>query len=293
MKWKSWLWSLGWPAPTKCYGYRLESCVTERLGRVQYAKWEHPRDYFQPIDDALLDQLATFIEPGDTVLDIGAHSGDMSLPLALVAGPHGAVFAWEPNPYVFPVLEANARLNAKLANLVPIPMAAAAADGLITLNYSDPGFCNGGTFEGVSRWRHGHPFSLELPSMDVSGWLRREHPERLSRLSLVKVDAEGADLTILQALDSLVCEFEPVIHVEVHRHLSLARRHALLHHLQQRGYDCRLAAGPHAWTAGERVTVDRANDWSHYDVIAIPDRNSQHHDCLLAAADASQEALSR
>ncbi len=291
MKWKSWLWSLGWPAPTKCYGYRLESCVTERVGRVQYAKWEHPRDYFRPIDDTLLDQLARFVEPGDTVLDIGAHSGDMSLPLALVAGPEGAVFAWEPNPYVFPVLEANARLNTKLANLIPIPMAAGADDGLVTLNYSDPGFCNGGSFEGVSRWKHGHPFSLELPTMNVAAWLRREQSARLPRLSLVKIDAEGADLSILQALDSLVQEFEPVIYVEVHRHLSLDRRHALLTHLQRRGYDCRLAVGPNAWAPGERVTLERANEWPHYDLIAIPDRVGNHKPPLTARAQAREKAV--
>ena len=49
--------------------------------------------------------------PGDAAIDIGAHTGDTALPVALAVGPQGAVFALEPNPFTYKVLIANAGLN--------------------------------------------------------------------------------------------------------------------------------------------------------------------------------------
>lgn len=39
--------------------------------------------------------LRSFIRPGDTVLDIGANIGDLTVPMSRFAGPNGKVYAIE------------------------------------------------------------------------------------------------------------------------------------------------------------------------------------------------------
>ena len=49
----------------------------------------------------------TFIKPGDTVIDVGANIGDLTLPMSLLAGPAGRVYAFESHSDTFHVLAAN------------------------------------------------------------------------------------------------------------------------------------------------------------------------------------------
>jgi len=49
--------------------------------------------------------------------------------MALAVGASGTVFALEPNPYVFRVLETTAGLNPTKAHIVPLMCAAMPADG--------------------------------------------------------------------------------------------------------------------------------------------------------------------
>ena len=51
------------------------------------------------------------VRPGETVLDIGANIGHHSVVLSKRVGPAGRVLAFEPQPFVFRVLEANLALN--------------------------------------------------------------------------------------------------------------------------------------------------------------------------------------
>jgi FkbM family methyltransferase len=52
-----------------------------------------------------------FMRPGDTVLDIGANIGDLTLPMARIVGPSGRVIAVESHSDTYHVLCANMALN--------------------------------------------------------------------------------------------------------------------------------------------------------------------------------------
>jgi len=55
------------------------------------------------------------VQPGWTVLDIGANNGAHALPMARQVGPHGKVYAFEPTDYSFAKLRDNVALNPELA----------------------------------------------------------------------------------------------------------------------------------------------------------------------------------
>src|SRR5262245_57752598 len=111
MKPKEILFGLGLRPGLKEYSFDIDTFNLETEGEVSFARWRHPRERKKEIPQSAVNALRMFVKPGDSAIDIGAHSGDTTLPMALAVGKTGAVFALEPNPHIFKVLLANAGLN--------------------------------------------------------------------------------------------------------------------------------------------------------------------------------------
>ncbi len=260
------LYALGLRPGPRTYGIELRSFDLPREGRVEYAQWTHPRETPKAITQDSIDALRTFLAPGDVAIDIGAHTGDTSIPMALVTGAAGCVVALEPNRYVFPVLERNAALNRGRTRILPLMFAATPQDGEFEFEYSDPGFCNGGRHEGISRWRHAHAFKLAVQGRNLHAYLRSHLPELLPRLKYIKVDTEGYDLAVLTSLASLIEERRPCIRAEVFRHLTEAQRVALLRFLTGLGYTVRKIESESDYR-GPVVASGDVMKWRHFDVF--------------------------
>lgn len=95
----------------------------------------------------ILDFFRQYSKSSGLAIDIGAHTGDTTVPMALAIGPKGTVLAFEPNPHVFRVLQKNSELNRSKTNIVPLCFAATDHDGEFEFNYSDASYCNGGFFQ--------------------------------------------------------------------------------------------------------------------------------------------------
>jgi len=269
MKLKTLLHLAGFRPAARTYGHRIESFDLPREGQVRYAQWLHPKETAKQITQQHVDQLRQWISPGDVVIDIGAHTGDFTLPLALAAGNTGRVLALEPNPFAFEVLEINAQLNSDRTAIEPLPLAAAAEDGPLELEYSDPGYCNGGRHEGISRWVHGHAFKLTVEGRNLQRYLLTERSDLWSRIRYLKVDAEGYDATILESLRELIAEVRPVVKTEFYKHLSLAGRQRQWSVLESLGYDVyREERGTDR--PAEAIHADDLLRWKHFDAICLP-----------------------
>ena len=127
------------PKPQK-YGYKVRHFNLPKDGNVEYAEWLHPSEKQKSLNQKQIDALREFLKPNDIAIDIGAHTGDTTLPMALAVGKGGCVFALEPNPYVFPVLEKNSKLNMEKTNIIPLMFAAVAEDCNMFLNILTQGF---------------------------------------------------------------------------------------------------------------------------------------------------------
>ena len=218
------------------YGSELREFKLAYDGRIEFAQWLHPYDRPTVITQSAVDALREFIQPGDFVIDVGAHTGDTTVPMALAAGPTGCTLAIEPNPYVFKVLAWNAGLNVEKTHIVPRCFAATEREGRFVFHYSDASFCNGGFKSQQRAWlyRRKHPLTVEgRKLLDVLG---TEFADWLPKLSYVKIDAEGYDRAILQSLLPIVREFRPVIRTEVFRKLRVGERFALYDLLAGEGY---------------------------------------------------------
>jgi FkbM family methyltransferase len=271
MKLKELVYLLGVKPRPRVYGTVIEEHRLPGEGAIKVARWLHPEAPPAAPSQGAVDFLRRYLRAGDGGLDIGAHVGDSTFPLALAVGPQGLVLAFEPNPYVFAVLQQNATLNPDKTRIIPLPFAAMREDGVYRFQYGEAGYCNGGFHEGMSRWVHGSAFSLEVQGRNLVSLIRGAYPELESRIRIIKVDAEGFDLAILQSLEVLLRTHQPYLIVEMFslRKSSVQYRVELYGFLVERGYAVhRLIDGQSA--LGEPVTPDNLHSWNHYDVFCAP-----------------------
>jgi FkbM family methyltransferase len=251
------------------WGFEIRQFRLPLDGVVQYAQWLHPLERTQTIAQAEVDGLRRLIRPGDFAIDVGAHTGDTTVPMALAAGPSGCVLALEPNPYVFRVLEMNAGLNPAATRIIPQCFAATERDGAYVFHYSDASFCNGG-LGGPGWWnlfRRRYP--LAVAGRNLLEVLRTEYAERLPRLRYVKVDAEGHDAPVLRSILPVLRDYQPVVRAEVFRNLNGGRRRELFDLLAGVGYDMfRFEGG--ASPQGAPLHRDALTREKHFDVLALP-----------------------
>ena len=94
--------------------YYYTNEITLEIGNkiINYYRWLHPyqgswetTELFTPVKLTYMEKL---IKPGSVVLDIGAHTGNMSVAYSLFAHK---VISFEPNPATFDVLQQNSTLN--------------------------------------------------------------------------------------------------------------------------------------------------------------------------------------
>ncbi|MGE0441092.1 MAG: FkbM family methyltransferase [Gemmatimonadales bacterium] len=272
MKLKEFFYLLGFrPAPRR-YPTEVRTVSLPDVGTVRYAQWLHPKAYPAAPDPRHLAGLRHYLRPGDVAVDIGANIGDSTLPMALAVGREGTVLALEPNPFVYPSLELLATLNPDLATIVPLRIAATRADGPVSLFYGEPGHCNGGVKEDVSRWRHGSAFEVVSEGRRLDRLLATDYPALLPRLRLIKIDAEGHDLAVLETLVELVRARRPYLQVEFfnERKAPPGYRMRLLGLLKDLGYEVFRLDGQADRLLAERVTAANLHDHKTFDAFCLP-----------------------
>jgi FkbM family methyltransferase len=257
--------------PFADWGWEVQDFHLPTDGRVQFAQWLHPamraRKTPITISQAEVDALRQWIAPGDFAIDVGAHCGDTTVPMALAAGPMGCVLALEPNRYVYAVLAKNAELNPRATHIEPRCCAATEHDGQFEFLYGDASYCNGGQAIGWNPFKRKFPLAVE--GRNLLAMLRGEFARWLPRLSYVKVDAEGHDLGILQSIAPVLGEQRPVVRTEVFKKLGGADRRALHGLLAELGYEVYRYGGEDA-PQGQPLSARAMTAERHFDVLALP-----------------------
>jgi FkbM family methyltransferase len=211
----SWLQGRTWifGVPTSAEGYhpftlklaREFDCrlpLSARLGNgmpIQVAWADHvskhilASGYYEPDTVALFDR---FVEPGMTVVDIGAHIGQYSLVASSLVGEGGAVHSFEPDPDTFAWLRGNCRRN-QLANVTLNQIALSDAPAMrmfyfaTTVDIGSNSLAEPKNFSGRK---------AVVPCMRLDTYLQ-EHG--ITRVHLLKMDVEGAELGVLRGGESL------------------------------------------------------------------------------------------
>ena len=245
-----------------------ETVLTD--GPIRFARWLHPSEREKTVTHTSVDAFRHFLNRGDIAIDIGAHTGDSTLPMALAVGVEGTVFALEPNPYVFKVLALNATLNPDRTHIVPLMFAAMPDDGEFDFEYSDEGFCNGGFHQSVSPWKHGHFSKLRVQGRNLLAYLRVHSPESLPKVRFVKIDTEGFDRAVARTLTDLLATSRPYLKTEIYKHMPADERQGYFGDLRQLGYRL-FKCGDVEYRGEPILDAKEMSSWKHFDVFAIPD----------------------
>ena len=262
--------ALGMRRPPREYPHDVVTCNLAREGAVHFARWQHPGETPKVVTQQSVDALRAFLRDGDVAIDIGAHTGDSTLPMALAVGPSGLVLALEPNPYVFKVLAVNAALNPDKARITPLMFAAMPSDGQFEFEYSDDGYCNGGFHDRIARWRHGHFHRLRVEGRNLAAYLQTQPADVLARLRYIKIDTEGFDRAVVQSLAAVIAQARPFIKTEIYKHLSHADRDAYDQDLRRLGYRL-FKCDDDAGYKGEELRPGQLTRFKHFDVFAMPE----------------------
>ena len=254
---------------TQIYPYRIDKFNLEREGLIEFANWENPLIESKDVTQSQVDFFGKFIQKGDFVIDIGANIGDTTVPMALAAGKEGLTLGFDPNPYVFTILEANSKLNKDKANILPVLNAISTKEEEFYFISSEATFANGGispTKESI----HGKFICPDkIKGVNLFDFLKNNHKDRLNKLSFIKIDTEGYDKEILKSIADLIQEYKPNIVAESFGKSSNEAKEELFNVISKHGYrlfyfeDFAMEAKTQETTTGETVPAKRQNDRVH------------------------------
>jgi FkbM family methyltransferase len=267
MKFKELFYIFGLRPRPKTYGYRIARVELPDDGAVDYAHWLYHAEGETAVSANELAELRRFLRAGDFAIDIGAHIGDTTLPIALACGANGLVLAFEPNKYVFEVLVATTRLNTAKTHIVPLPYAVTATAGRFVFRYSDASFANGGQFSNISIWRHGHSFPLEVEGRPLQTILA-DYAAWLPRLRYIKIDVEGNELPLLRAIEDVIAAHRPYLKLEIYKHSPEQQRRELFDLVGKYRYAIHRVENGALF--GECLGEADVMRWRHFDIFAVP-----------------------
>jgi FkbM family methyltransferase len=166
--------------------------------------------------------FAELLDPGSTVLDVGANFGYYSVVCADAVGPTGAVHAFEPDPAAFELLTANADANGLADRIHVHRFAVGDHDGTVSYHLAEEAAFSGLTSTGRSATRG--VVEVRLRSLDS---FAVDHG--IEQIDALKIDVEGHEAEVLRGARRLLQRSaDPLIMLEVTaKNLTEAARDAL------------------------------------------------------------------
>jgi FkbM family methyltransferase len=153
-----------------------------------------------------------YCKPGSVFLDIGANIGYYSLLASRSVGEKGRVIAFEPNPMTIKRIKKNIHLSGAV-NIELFDIALSNKDDVVEL------FCPINETHGFTSMRnHGweNVDCYKVPTKKLDDIL----PTNLTRIDLIKIDVEGAEMLAFEGAVEVIKKFKPPILMELNEKAS-------------------------------------------------------------------------
>ncbi len=252
------------------YPYKMVQFDLESDGIVEFADWDNPLTGQKTITQKEIDFFRKFVKNGDLAIDIGANIGDTTVPMAIAAGKEGLVLGFDPNPYIFKILQQNATLNKGKANIVPLQYAITDTPGEFYYNSSEASFSNGGISREPDKTHGKFQMQHTVQGVNLSALLHKDYESWLEKLSLIKVDTEGLDKEIIKSISDVIKTCKPVIIAECFLKLSKEEKEELYDIIHDQGYDLFYFEDFLEDTTIEKLSREDMNKSDTFNLYAIP-----------------------
>lgn len=180
-------------------------------GRVSFEEL-YPITLGTPVDyDAnLRAAYQVFLQPGDIAIDVGAHVGKHTLPMARAVGDAGYIYAFEPLPDAFAGLQENLeREGITWVEAHHVAVADKPADEVeffrVTNRLGQSSFKRRNEYR-KAEWTPVRTTARVVTLDDVY--------QREGRLRFIKTDVEGAESLVFAGATTIIDRHRPVIHFE-------------------------------------------------------------------------------
>jgi FkbM family methyltransferase len=222
---------------TREYPAKISSFDLKNEGKIEFANWDNPLVSPKIVSQEMVDFFKKFIKKGDLVIDIGANIGDTTVPMALAAGSSGITLGFDPNPYVYKILEINASLNREKQNIVPLLYAITVKDEDFYYVSSEASFSNG-AISPTKNSAHGKfIFPNKIQGVNLLVLLEQKYSENLKKFSFIKIDTEGYDKEIIKSISGLIEKYKPTIVAESFGDSTPEEKTELYNVISQHGYE--------------------------------------------------------
>jgi FkbM family methyltransferase len=148
-----------------------------------------------------LDLISKYARPGTVVVDIGAHIGTMTIPMARAVGVNGAVVAFEPQKHIFSDLVRNVALNQYQDRVSCYQMAVGDAEKWVEVALDLNNECGSAI--------------VELGRGDEVVEMRTLDSFHLKNVSLIKIDVERQEEIVLDGMVNTIRDNRPVLIIEI------------------------------------------------------------------------------
>jgi FkbM family methyltransferase len=152
------------------------------------------------------------VKEGDVVVDLGANIGYFTLLAAKLVGKKGKVYAFEPEPRNYEFLTRNIQLNG-YDNVVALQKAVADKPGMVKLFICpyDTGHHTIQKYDGIHAYRpefvNKKKEFVEVEQVGLDDFLRG----KTTRINVIKMDVEGAEMLALAGMEELIRENKNLI----------------------------------------------------------------------------------
>ena len=150
---------------------------------------------FEPFETEVIKK---HVKKGDTVVDIGANIGYYTLILSKLVGDSGKVFAFEPDPENFSLLEKNVKAN-NLKNAILINKAVSDKTGKTSLFLSENNNADHRIYKS-----HDSNYKKKRKSIVVDVVKFDDYFKNKPKISFVKIDVEGAEGAVIGGMGSTI-----------------------------------------------------------------------------------------
>ena len=158
--------------------------------------------YLGDLDRKLTWICNRLVTPGDTVLDIGANIGIMTLLLSKLVSEKGIVHAFEPNPKLCETLQKTITYN-QISNICLHSIALGSEEGSLKLKV--PKY-NAGA---ASLIRNKDLTNCQTFEVSVRSLSKIVSENKISKIRLIKIDVEGFEAQVLKGGDKVLNSIRP------------------------------------------------------------------------------------
>ena len=167
------------------YGWMLYSVGPIYVGKCL--------DLYGQYSEGEVTLMRTLLREGETVIDVGANIGALTVPMSQIVGGKGRIYAIEPDADTFNILCANLALN-EIRNTKPI-------NALVTDSHQAT---TGGANEAPAHWA-GETWPASFVSLDSL---------ELEACHFIKVDVDGDEVDVLRSGEMQIERFRPILYFE-------------------------------------------------------------------------------